>query len=316
MNRRTRFIPWIFCAAAIIGLACPHLATAQTRSAEPKPSAAAAPALTDQDAAAIQDQLIQLLRTSPVLTSVVARDPSLLSDQAYVTRNNPELAQFLVSHPDVARSPEFYLFSHLADEGGNHRDQALERAVWPDLVPIDRDARSGAAQVVDNLIPMIVVPVIFGAFVWIFYIVFQSIRWNRTFKQQSEIHARLIDKFSSSQDLAAYMETEAGKQFLSTSAFASGPQAAPRMPNAVARVLTPLQIGIVMTLLGIGLILLRHAGPDMETPMAVLGTLVLAPGIGFILSAGVTWVVAQRLGLLPEKEDVRDAAAFGSQGRQ
>ena len=36
--------------------------------------------------------------------------------------------------------------------------------------------------------------------------------------------------------------------------------------------------------------------------MTVLGTLVLMPGIGFILSAGVTWVLAHRLGLMPEKE--------------
>jgi hypothetical protein len=35
--------------------------------------------------------------------------------------------------------------------------------------------------------------------------------------------------------------------------------------------------------------------------MLVLGTLVLMPGLGFIISAGVTWVLAGRLGLMPEK---------------
>ena len=54
------------------------------------------------------------------------------------------------------------------------------------------------------------------------------------------------------------------------------------MPNAVARVLTPLQIGVVLVLLGIGFLLLRHASPELETPMLVLGTVVLMPGIGFI----------------------------------
>jgi hypothetical protein len=72
------------------------------------------------------------------------------------------------------------------------------------------------------------------------------------------------------------------------------------MPNAVARVLNPLQIGIVMALLGAGLLALRHAGPDTYEPMLVLGMIVLMPGIGFILSAGVTWVLARRLGMLPE----------------
>ena len=45
--------------------------------------------------------------------------------------------------------------------------------------------------------------------------------------------------------------------------------------------------------------MLRHAGPDMEMPMLVFGTVVLMPGIGFIISAGASWLLASRLGLMP-----------------
>jgi hypothetical protein len=38
----------------------------------------------------------------------------------------------------------------------------------------------------------------------------------------------------------------------------------------------------------------------MEIPMLLLGTVALMPGLGFIISAGVTWVLAGRLGLMPE----------------
>jgi hypothetical protein len=82
-----------------------------------------------------------------------------------------------------------------------------------------------------------------------------------------------------------------------------------RVPNAVARVLTPLQIGIVMVLLGIGLLQLRHAATDMDVPMLVLGTIVLMPGIGFIISAGITWLLAARLGLMPDSPDAHDKPA-------
>jgi hypothetical protein len=34
--------------------------------------------------------------------------------------------------------------------------------------------------------------------------------------------------------------------------------------------------------------------------MLILGTVVLMPGIGFIISAGVSWLLASRLGLMPE----------------
>jgi len=58
--------------------------------------------------------------------------------------------------------------------------------------------------------------------------------------------------------------------------------------------------------------LLRHVHADMEIPMLVLGTVFLMPGLGFIISAGVTWLLAGRLGLMPQpgavenKIDLRD----------
>ena len=313
MNAPIRTATWIMCAAGVLSLAAVPVAAVENRAA----AASTVQTPTDQDVAATQEQLLKLLKLSPVLTTVLARDPSLLSDQEYVGRKNPELAQFIASHPEVAKNPEFYLFSNLSYEGGKHREEALERAVWPDLAPRPYQP-SDTAAVMDKLAPLIIVPVLFFAIVWIIRLFVESHRWNRTFKQQSELHARLIDKLGTSQELAAYMETEAGKRFLMASPGAMGFESSPRMPNAVARVLTPLQVGIVMTLLGIGFLLLRYAGPDMETAMTVLGTLVLAPGIGFILSAGATWVLAHRLGLMPEKEVAQSGAgaAFGSQDRQ
>jgi uncharacterized protein (DUF697 family) len=96
------------------------------------------------------------------------------------------------------------------------------------------------------------------------------------------------------------METEAGKRFLEAAPISAGIEPQQPVPNAVARVLTPLQIGIVLVLLGIGLLLLRHISTDTEISMLILGTVALMPGLGFIISAGVTWVLAARLGLMPE----------------
>src|SRR5579863_6882346 len=99
------------------------------------------------------------------------------------------------------------------------------------------------------------------------------------------------------------METEAGRRFLEAAPIPVNLGTEQRVPNAVARVLTPLQIGVVLVLLGVGMLSLRHAGPDMDTPMRVLGTVILMPGIGFIISAGITWVLAARLGLMPPRSE-------------
>jgi hypothetical protein len=52
--------------------------------------------------------------------------------------------------------------------------------------------------------------------------------------------------------------------------------------------------------------------------MLVLGTAILMPGIGFILSAGITWVLAGRLGLMPENRAMSQGQGmpFDPKGRQ
>ncbi|HEY1207820.1 MAG TPA: hypothetical protein VGE85_00495 [Terracidiphilus sp.] len=310
MNHRNRILPWALRTVAVPVLLLAVLAAAQTRPAAPAKPAATAP--TNQDLqreadamAATQEQLIKLLRLSPTLTSVVAHDPSLLANQEYVSRNNPQLAQFLAAHPEVVRNPEYYLFTHLDGQGGR-REQALQRAVWPELPQSENNANSynpnsSLRIVMDFLGPLLGVSVFLGALIWLIRSVMENRRWNRIFKLQSEVHGKLIDKFSSSQELAAYMETEAGRRFLEAAPIPVGFEQEQRVPNALARVLTPLQIGIVLVLLGLGCYLLRFASTDMKIPMLVLGTLALMPGLGFIISAGVTWVLAGRLGLMPEK---------------
>ena len=309
MNAQIRIASWIFCAISALALASAPLAVAQAHTA----AAPTAQVPSEKDVADAQEQFLHLLRLSPTMTAAVSADPSLLADQAYVARSNPELAQFMASHPDIARNPEFYLFSRL-DPSNGRRDKALQRVIWPDLTPQPQQ-ESVAPRMIEKMTPIVLIPAMFLAFVWIIRIFVDSRRWNRTFKQQSEIHSRLIEKLGTNQDLVAYMETEAGKRFLMTSPVAAGPEFGQRMPNTVSRVLTSLSAGIVLALLGIGFLLLRNAGPDTSEPMLIVGTLLLMPGIGFILSAGVTWFLAQRLGLMPEKEVAQTGAGapFGSQ---
>ena len=275
------------------------LGTAQPRTSTP--AAAPAPSVetvpNERDVAANQTELIQLLRLSPTLTTVVARDPSLLSNQEYVARNNPQLAAFLAAHPEVARNPQFYLFSHLKHEDGQP-DEALERAVWPDVYR-SQPRESPFEHVWGDAVPLLAFACGLTGIFLLARMFVENRRWSRIFKLQSDVHSKLIDKFTSNQELASYMETEAGRKFLEAAPIPLGIEQGRRMPSAVARILTPLQAGIVMVLLGIGLLSLRHAGPDMDEPMLVFGTVVLMPGIGFIISAGVSWLLAAKLGLMP-----------------
>ncbi|HEX4285829.1 MAG TPA: hypothetical protein VHZ28_12110 [Terracidiphilus sp.] len=284
---------------------------AEPQRPAPPPAAPPAPVLNDKDVASTQAEVIRLLKLSPTLTTVVSHDPTLLANQEYVTRNNPQLAAFLTAHPEVARNPEYYLFSHLAHEPGEP-DEVLERAVWPDLYRVRNDSEGSWNAFTRDLSPLLAFFGFLVALTWMVRVFVENRRWSRVFKLQSEVHGRLIDKFSTNQELAAYMETDAGRRFLEAAPIAVNLENGQRVPNAVARVLTPLQIGVVMVLLGAGLLALRHASPDMDVPMLVFGMVVLMPGIGFILSAGLTWLLAARLGLMPPATgDTQSGSSYG-----
>jgi hypothetical protein len=295
-----RLVHRILSAIALTVLMLATLGVAQKRPATPAngPVAAVAPTPNDGDVRSTQTELIRLLRLSPTLTTVVSHDPSLLSNQEYVSRNNPQLAAFLAAHPEVARNPEFYLFSHLKHEDGQP-DEALEKAVWPDVYRA-QNPPSSFDRVWSDLIPLLAFACGLVAIFLLARMFIENRRWSRIFKMQSDVHGRLIERFTSNQELATYMQTEAGRKFLEAAPIPVAFDQHQRVPSAIARVLTPLQAGIVMVLLGLGLLSLQQAGPDTQIPMRILGTLVLAPGIGFIISAGVSWFLDQRLVLMPD----------------
>jgi hypothetical protein len=317
MNQHQRIRSWAltFLAGPALLLSASAVVLAQAAPPKaPQPPAATAP-MTDQQLQTAQEQLLQLLRTSPTLTTVVAHDPSLLSNQEYVNKNNPQLALFLAQHPDVARNPEYYLFTNLNFPGGR-RSQALERAVWPETStpPYHPDR---VIDIVGPIAALAAFACFLATLAWLIRQFLENRRWSRIFKLQSDVHGRLIEKFASTQEIGAYMESEAGKRFLEASPIPIGFEQDQRMPNAVARVLNPLQIGVVLVLLGVGFFLLRNVNADMRIPMLVLGTVAMMPGVGFILSAGITWVLAGRLGLIPDSASAAELTATAiHQGRR
>ena len=144
MHFITRAKSWTLLAATAAVLLS-SAATAQSKPTAPAPSQ------FSQDVSQTQQQFLKQLRNSPTLTTVIAHDPSLLGDAAYVQRNNPELARFLAAHPEVVQDADFYLFSKV---GPGQREQALARQVWPDFVPPQLPQQNGGLpKLVDEMQP-------------------------------------------------------------------------------------------------------------------------------------------------------------------
>lgn len=292
--RKQRFITMIQWIAAAM-LFVPALAAAQTpRSSAPAPSAQ----VSQKDIADLQDQLLQLLRVTPTLAEVISRDPSLLGNADYVNRYNPALQHFLQEHPEIAQNPDFYLFNNL--HGQNEQpSETLERKLWPEVAHRQQEEPQSRAFI-EYGVPFLVFLCVLGALLWLIHVLLENRRWNRIFKLQSDVHGKLIERFATSQEVLTYMSTEAGKRFLEATPIAVGFERAQPVPSPVARVLTPMQIGIVMMMLGIGLISLRNSIPEAAAPLLALGIVVLMPGLGFIISAGFTWWMARHFGLMQD----------------
>jgi len=243
-----------------------------------------------------REQLMSYLRMSPTLATVMASDPSLLANQEYIARNNPELARFLEAHPEVAKNPDFYLFADITASHGRRVD-ALQRKLWPDRF---QDNGESIKDFLGILVGSLGFLVVLGSFLWLIRTLIDNRRWGRIFKMQSEVHGKLIERFSTNEELLGYMGTDAGKRFLEAAPIPVDFDRDRRVPAVLSRVLLPLQAGVVLTLLGAGLLGLRHSLPEVASPLLVFGMIVLMPGIGLVLSAGITWVLAGRLGLMPK----------------
>jgi hypothetical protein len=120
---------------------------------------------------------------------------------------------------------------------------------------------------------------------------------NRTRRRLAELraslHRDLVSKFGTSQELLAYLGSEAGRDLV------VGSQQDAPMP--FKRILGAVQTGIVLVAVGTAFLLLRNVsgvGNDGETGFTFLGGMALAVGLGFLGSATAAWVLSRHWGLI------------------
>jgi len=232
-----------------------------------------------------RDALTELLeKYPPAVGRVLKLDPSLLARAEYLS-DYPALAAFLETHPEVAHNPEFFL-SRVAGDSDAAAPDSESRAF--DLF---QDVMNGVAA-------FSVFLVVTGALMWLLRTVIDYRRWSRLSKVQAEVHNKLLDRFAANEDLIAYMGTEAGRRFLE-----SAPIPLDSEPRALAaplgRILWSLQAGVVVSALGFGLRYVAGRVPDeIASPVASFSALTIALGLGFVVSAIISYVLSRRLGLV------------------
>lgn len=268
--------------AACLGVLQPLPAAGQgTKSAAVVAPAQSIVTVEQPDAQRTKEELERLFQHyPPTLHGVLALDPTLLGNQAYLAPY-PGLVSFLNAHPEIERNPSFYV-----GEGPHPpRDPASQGVeMW--------------REVFQNLAIFSSFGLATGLLVWLIRTLVDYRRWIRLAKVQADVHTKLLDRFTANEDLLAYIQSPAGSRFLESSPIKL--DAAPRSVGApLGRILWSLQGGMVLMSGGIGLqIVGGRVQNDVAQPLHALGVLAIALGVGFIVSAIISYVISQRLGLI------------------
>jgi hypothetical protein len=261
----------------VLALAAPLAVWAQPKNV-PSP---APPPLEQPDAQRTRQELSDLLqRYPPNLRQVLALDPSLLSDRSYLTPY-PALASFLNAHPEVLRSPSFYVGAPELPRA----DNGVARGVnWDDVL------EGGEVLVGFSLAVCLIA--------WLIRTFIDARRWNRLATVQTEAHNKLLDRLTNNEDLLAYIQSAAGAKFLASSPIVL--DAAPKsMAAPLSRILWTVQGGVVLMAAGIGLQLIAgRVSYEAAEPLRGLGILGVALGLGLVISAIISFMIARRLGLI------------------
>ena len=65
--------------------------------------------------------------------------------------------------------------------------------------------------------PEVVVAIIFGVFGWVVWVITTNIRRSKAARAVADLHAKLLDRCSSNNELLMYLESESGRRFLEVS---------------------------------------------------------------------------------------------------
>jgi hypothetical protein len=291
----SKTVRFAYAFALVLPLALAHpAAAAPQRKGAPAETAPATREATvpvppaGQDAEDTRRQLEDVLKAYPsTLPRILRMDPTLLANPDYL-QPYPALSGFLAQHPEIQHNPQ-YFFSEYGDNQFGGRLTAQDRAVdmWRNTI--------------EGFTIGTVVLLITSGLIWLIKTLIDQRRWSRLSKVQTEVHSKILDRFSSNEDLLAYIQTPAGRKFLETTPISDD---APRALAApISRILWSAQAGAVLTVLGIGILLVsRTALEEVASPLAAIGAVIIALGVGFLVSAFLAYTLTRRFRLMPDQD--------------
>jgi len=135
-----------------------------------------------------------------------------------------------------------------------------------------------------------------GAIGWIVSVVVEGRRRTMAIQARADFQNRVLEKYGSGREFVELVQSEGGQKLLNALPAESAAGPADRILGSVHR-------GILLVFLGIGLLLVTaFVERDIQKTSLAFGVIILALGIGFLVSATLSRRLARSLSLLPPAE--------------
>jgi hypothetical protein len=234
------------------------------------------------NAEATRESLMKVLEAHPPSVGrVLKMDATLMRNEAYLA-TYPQLRDFLAEHPEIPQNASYY-FARVRGVDDHYASTPQQQMV---------------EGILAGLAGMTAFVIILSTIVWLTKTLIDHRRWNRLSKIQAEVHTKLMDRFSSNEELLTYVQTPTGRRFLESGP-SPLPEVGPAMGAPFTRILWSVQIGAILLVSGLGFLFLSaRALPEAREFFYIAGCLATAVGAGFVVSAAAAYVLSRRLGLL------------------
>ena len=148
----------------------------------------------------------------------------------------------------------------------------------------------------EDLAPVIMSLIFFPVAGYIVKIALQYKEKMRVIKARADVHTHLVERFGSAPEFVQFLQTDGGRQLLENITTEQSP--------AAQGILGSIERGCLLTLLGLGLLLMGYfviseaARRDAVTSVYLFGGVSLSLGIGYLITAGISYRLSRAWGLL------------------
>ena len=115
---------------------------------------------------------------------------------------------------------------------------------------------------------------------------------------QAELQAKVLDKFGTAPEVIEYMQRAGGQGLLQTPAVEKS--------HPYQRIMGAVQAGVILALVGGAALFLRNQISDGYEGFVFLGSVGLALGLGFLISAVVAFLLSKHWGLINGEKGTND----------